>query len=164
MYDRVHSSRQLHHGLSHQRGPHDHHSKRVSLARQKRQHIHPALPVLELQRPHLVQNKDLGAAGDSLSDMVATLRGFDTDALEKPGFFARLFGRAKPIVKFLQRYEGVRKQIDKISNELDSHKTKLLTDITSLDRLYEANLQYFHDLELYIAAGDEKLRQLDTIP
>ncbi|MFK8032217.1 MAG: toxic anion resistance protein [Gammaproteobacteria bacterium] len=108
-----------------------------------------------------VKNKDLGSAGDSLSDMVATLRGFDTDALEKPGFFARLFGRAKPIVKFLQRYEGVQKQIDKISNELDSHKTKLLTDITSLDRLYEANLQYFHDLELYIAAGDEKLRQLD---
>ncbi len=113
-----------------------------------------------------VKNKDLGAAGDSLSDMVATLRGFDADALEKPGFFARLFGRAKPIVKFLQRYEDVRKQIDKISNELDSHKTKLLTDITSLDRLYEANLQYFHDLELYIAAGDEKLRQLadEVIP
>ncbi len=109
-----------------------------------------------------VKNKDLGAAGDSLSDMVATLRGFDADGLQKPGFFARLFGRAKPIVKFLQRYEGVRKQIDKISNELDSHKTKLLTDITSLDRLYEANLQYFHDLELYIAAGDEKLKQLDN--
>ncbi|NNF17620.1 MAG: toxic anion resistance protein [Gammaproteobacteria bacterium] len=108
-----------------------------------------------------VKNKDLGAAGDSLSEMVATLRGFDTDALEKPGFFARLFGRAKPIVKFLQRYEGVRKQIDNISNDLDSHKTKLLTDITSLDRLYEANLQYFHDLELYIAAGEEKLKQLD---
>ena len=75
--------------------------------------------------------------------------------------FARLkFGRAKPIVKFLQRYEDVRKQIDKISNDLDSHKTRLLTDITSLDRLYEANLNYFHDLELYIAAGDEKLKQL----
>lgn len=108
-----------------------------------------------------VKNKDLGAAGDSLSDMVATLRGFDTDGLEKPGFFARLFGRAKPIVKFLQRYEGVRKQIDKISNELDGHKTKLLTDITSLDRLYDATLQYFHDLEIYIAAGEEKLKQLD---
>lgn len=108
-----------------------------------------------------VKNKDLGAAGDSLNDMVTTLRGFDADALEQPGFFARLFGRAKPIVKFLQRYEDVRKQIDRISNELDSHKTKLLTDITSLDRLYDANLHYFHDLELYIAAGDEKLRQLD---
>ncbi|MBT8135742.1 MAG: toxic anion resistance protein [Gammaproteobacteria bacterium] len=109
-----------------------------------------------------VKNKDLGAAGDALSEMVTTLRGFDTDPLEKPGFFARLFGKAKPVVKFLQRYEGVRRQIDKITNDLDSHKTKLLTDITMLDRLYDANLEYFHELELYIAAGEERLQRLDT--
>lgn len=108
-----------------------------------------------------VRNKDIGGAGDALNNMVATLRGFDTDGLQKPGFFARLFGGAKHIVKFLQRYETVQKQIDKISNELDGHKTKLLTDITSLDRLYSANLDYFHELELYIAAGEEKLRELD---
>ncbi|MEL7448920.1 MAG: toxic anion resistance protein [Pseudomonadota bacterium] len=111
-----------------------------------------------------VRNKDLGGAGESLNDMVATLRGFDLEGLDpnkKPGFFARLFGRAKPVVKFLQRYEEVRKQIDTVSNNLDSHKTKLLTDITALDRLYNANLQYFHDLELYITAGEEKLRDLD---
>ncbi|MFK7887415.1 MAG: toxic anion resistance protein [Gammaproteobacteria bacterium] len=109
-----------------------------------------------------VRNKDIGGAGTALNNMVATLRGFDTDGLQKPGFFARLFGKASHIVKFLQRYETVQKQIDKISNELDGHKTQLLTDITSLDRLYTANLEYFHELELYIAAGDEKLRDLDN--
>ena len=109
-----------------------------------------------------VKNKDLGAAGDALSEMVTTLRGFDADALEKPGFFARLFGKAKPIVKFLQRYESVRGQIDKISNDLDHHETRLLKDITMLDRLYDANLEYFHSLELYIAAGEERLRRLDN--
>ena len=109
-----------------------------------------------------VKNKDLGAAGDALSEMVSTLRGFDTDSLAKRGFFARLFGKAKPIVKFLQRYEGVRGQIDKISKDLDSHETVLLKDITMLDRLYEANLEYFHSLELYIAAGEERLHRLDT--
>lgn len=108
-----------------------------------------------------VRNKDLGSAGDALSEMVATLRGFDAEGLKEPGFFARLFGRAKPVVKFLQRYEDVRKQIDKITDNLEDHKTKLLTDIVSLDRLYNANLDYFHDLELYINAGDEKLWQLD---
>jgi uncharacterized protein YaaN involved in tellurite resistance len=109
-----------------------------------------------------VRNKDIGGAGTALNTMVATLRGFDTEGLQKPGFFARLFGKATHIVKFLQRYETVQKQIDKISNELDGHKTQLLTDITSLDRLYTANLEYFHELELYIAAGDEKLRDLDA--
>ena len=111
-----------------------------------------------------VRNKDLGAAGGVLNEMVVTLRGFDIDGLDpnkKPGFFARLFGRAKPLVKILQQYESVRKQIDTITNSLEDHKTTLLTDITTLDRLYEANLDYYHTLELYIAAGDEKLKQLD---
>ncbi len=109
-----------------------------------------------------VRNKDLGSAGDALSEMVAKLRGFDAEGLKEPGFFARLFGRAKPVVKFLQQYEVVRKQIDKITDDLESHKTKLLTDIVSLDRLYGANLDYFHELELYIAAGEEKLKELDV--
>ncbi|WP_395375624.1 toxic anion resistance protein [Marinicella sp. W31] len=111
-----------------------------------------------------VKNKDLGRSGEALNEMVATIRGFDIDELDpnkKPGFFARLFGRAKPLVKFLQKYEDVRKQIDKITNKLESHKTTLLKDITSLDRLYVANLEYFHTLEDYIKAGEEKLRELD---
>ena len=97
----------------------------------------------------------------------STIRGFDVDSLaEKPGWFARLFGAAKPLVKFLQGYEEVRGQIDKITTGLEKHKYKLLVDIESLDRLYDANLDYFQNLGLYIAAGEEKIRVLDakTIP
>ena len=111
-----------------------------------------------------VKNKDIGTAGNDLNEMVAALRGFDADELDpnkEQGFFARMFGKAKPVVIFLQRYEEVRKQIDGIIDKMESHKTTLLTDITSLDRLYDANLEYFHTLEHYIKAGDEKLRQLD---
>ncbi len=111
-----------------------------------------------------VKNKDIGPAGNDLNEMVAILRGFDVDDLDpnkKPSFMAKLFGKAKPVVKFLQQYEEVRKQIDTISDKLERHKTELLTDITSLDRLYQANLEYFHTLEDYIAAGDEQLRKLD---
>ncbi len=115
-----------------------------------------------------VRNKDVGAAGAALNEMVATVRGFDVTKLDpnqKQGFFARLFARLfggmKPVVKFLQRYEDVRRQIDRIIDALEGHKTKLLTDITSLDRLYESNVDYFHQLELYVAAGEEKLRQID---
>jgi uncharacterized protein YaaN involved in tellurite resistance len=113
-----------------------------------------------------VKNKDIGSAGGDLNSMVATLRGFDLDALDpnkKPGFFAKLFGKAKPIVEFLQKYEEVRKQIDDITDKLDGHKTVLLTDITMLDKLYDANLEYFHNLDHYISAGEEKLTQLDEI-
>ena len=109
-----------------------------------------------------VRNKDAGPAAESLNSMVATLRGFDVDNLAvKPGFFARLFSRVKPVVKFLQEYEEIRQQIDAITDKLESHKTELLTDIASLDRLYDASLDYFNDLENYIHAGEQKLIELD---
>ena len=111
-----------------------------------------------------VKNKDTGPAGEDLNAMVATIRGFDIDDLDpnkKQGFLAKLLGKATPVVKFVQQYEEVRKQIDSITDKLEKHKTVLLTDIASLDRLYQANLEYFHTLETYIAAGVEKLRELD---
>ncbi len=111
-----------------------------------------------------VRNQDVGAAGDALNDVVATLRGFDVDALDpsrKRGLLARLFSASKPLAKFLQRYEGVRRQIDAITDRLEGHKTTLLTDITRLDRLYQASLECFHSLEGYIAAGEARLAQLD---
>lgn len=112
-----------------------------------------------------VRNKDLGSTGAPLNDMIATIRGFDIDELnpnKKLGFWGRLFGKAKPVSVFLSKYDDVRKQINSITDKMEVQKTQLLTDIVSLDKLYEANLSFFHKLELYIAAGDEKLRQLDA--
>ncbi|MCS6855850.1 MAG: toxic anion resistance protein [Elioraea sp.] len=113
-----------------------------------------------------VRTKDAGAAGNALSEMVATLRGFDVEDARRGGFLSRLFGAASPIARILQRYEEVRGQIDAITDRLEEHKTKLMTDIAALDRLYEATLGYFHVLADYIAAGEEALRRLDeqTIP
>ena len=112
-----------------------------------------------------VKNKDLGHAGDSLNNLVAAIQGFDVDALNpnvKQGFFSKLFGAASPVVKFIGRYEDVRKQIDSITDNLEQQKTQLLTDITSLDRLYNVNFEFFKELELYIAAGLHKLKVLDN--
>lgn len=115
-----------------------------------------------------VRNKDLGSAGKSLNDMVSVLRGFevaDFDPRERPGFFTRLFrklfGGVTPVAKFIQQYEGVRRQVDTVTDDLEKHKTLLLRDITSLDKLYGANLDYFHNLEAYILAGEQKLKVID---
>ena len=72
-----------------------------------------------------------------------------------------MFGVTKPLVKFIQEYEDVRDQIDNISHSLEEHKSQLMTDIVSLDKLYDANLDYFRNLELYIKAGDTKLIELE---
>jgi uncharacterized protein YaaN involved in tellurite resistance len=112
-----------------------------------------------------VRNKETGAAGQALNEMVSTLRGFSAGELNltrKPGLFARLLGRARPVVRALQRYEQVRTQVDAISNRLDAHTSTLMKDVGMLDRLYERTLEHFRRLEVYIAAGAERLRRLDT--
>jgi uncharacterized protein YaaN involved in tellurite resistance len=112
-----------------------------------------------------VKNKDLGNASKSLNEIVVAIKGFDIEQLNptrKPSFFSRLFGKGKPVAEFLSKYDDVRKQITAITDNLEDHKTQLLTDIVSLDKLYEANLDYFHKLELYITAGEEKLSQLNS--
>ncbi|HEY1303221.1 MAG TPA: toxic anion resistance protein [Vicinamibacterales bacterium] len=112
-----------------------------------------------------VRNKETGAAGQTLNEMLSTLRGFsvqEIDPKQKPGLVARILGRSRPLARVLQQYEQVRSQIDAISNRLDKHTSTLMKDIGMLDRLYERTLDYFRRLELYIAAGDERLRRLDA--
>lgn len=112
-----------------------------------------------------VKNKDIGAAGAALTSMITAIKGFDVEALnpnEEPSWWEKLIGKAKPVVEFMSKYEDVRKQIDSITDQMEDHKTQLLTDVVTLDKLYEANLDFFHNLETYITAGDEKLRRLDN--
>ncbi|HRJ53273.1 MAG TPA: toxic anion resistance protein [Candidatus Thiothrix moscowensis] len=112
-----------------------------------------------------VKNKDIGSAGKSLTNMITAIKGFDIDSLnpdDEPSWWEKLIGKTKPVVEFLSKYEDVRKQIDTITDEMEGHKTQLLTDVVTLDKLYEANLDFFHKLEAYISAGDEKLKRLDS--
>ena len=110
-----------------------------------------------------VKNKDTGAAGAVLNEMVAAIKGFDIEELnpnKKLPWYSKLFGGVKPLTKFIQGYENVRDQIDMIANNLEEHKSTLMTDVVSLDKLYEANLEYFRKLELYIEAGEIKKKEL----
>ncbi len=112
-----------------------------------------------------VKSKDLGYAGENLTNLVTTLKGFDIDELDptkKQGFFSKLFGFASPVEKFLAKYDDVRVQIDKIVDDLEEKKSKLLVDVTSLERLYKANMEFIKDLDDYIAAGVYKLKELES--
>lgn len=116
-----------------------------------------------------VRNKDVGPAGDSLRNIVSTIRGFSIDELDvrrKRSFWEKIIGKAAPLAKFTAKFEEVQDQIDRITDELLKHEHTLLKDIKSLDMLYEKTLQFYDELALYIAAGEEKLRELDehTIP
>ncbi len=111
-----------------------------------------------------VRNKDAGPAGDSLRDIVTTIRGFSTAELgagRERTWWDKLLGRAAPIAKFRARFEEVQDQIDTITEELLDHEQVLLKDIKSLDILYGKTLDFYDELALYIAAGEAKLAEID---
>jgi len=111
-----------------------------------------------------VRNKDVGPAGDSLRDIVATIRGFSVSELDTRrdrSWWEKLMGKAAPIAKFHARFEEVQGQIDRITEDLLGHEHTLMKDIKSLDILYEKTLGFYDELALYIAAGEEKLAEMD---
>lgn len=112
-----------------------------------------------------VRNKDVGPAGDSLRNIVTTIRGFSVSELDvrrERSWWEKLLGKAAPFAKFTAQYEQVQGQIDRITDDLLSHEHTLLKDIKSLDILYEKTLGFYDELALYIAAGEEKLNELDS--
>lgn len=112
-----------------------------------------------------VRNKDVGPAGDSLRDIVTTIRGFSVSELDvrrKASWWERLMGRAAPFAKFTAKFEQVQDQIDRITENLLKHEHTLLKDIKSLDMLYDKTLAFYDELALYIAAGEARIKSLDT--
>ena len=112
-----------------------------------------------------VRNKDVGPAGDSLRNIVSTIRGFSVSELDvrrQRSWWEKLLGRAAPMAKFVAKFENVQGQIDNITDDLLRHEHILLKDIESLDMLYDKTLQFYEELALYLAAGEAKLEELDT--
>ncbi|MCY8094474.1 toxic anion resistance protein [Bacillus haynesii] len=116
-----------------------------------------------------VQKKDIGEIGQVLSDLMKKLEQVSPDELktEKRNFFSRFFGRVSHSVQeVLSRYQKTGAQIDRISVKLEHSKSALINDNKMLERLYEKNKEYYEALNVYIAAGQLKLEQLNhkTIP
>jgi len=112
-----------------------------------------------------IKSKDSGYVGDILTELMLDVKSLEVDALtQSAGFLGRLFGSMKTrLQKFIARYETLSVQIEKIVNELDSAKMRLLKDITLLDGMYDKNIEYLKDLDLYILAGSQKLEEINTV-
>ncbi len=104
-----------------------------------------------------VKTKDIGAVGETLSNLVAELKGFSVDA-EEPKGLGRLFKKtANKAVALKARYDKAENNVDNIVGVLEDHQNRLTTDIVMLDKMYDTNLVYLKELTMYILAGKEKL-------
>ena len=92
-----------------------------------------------------VMNKDLGDIGNTISDLIVELKGFDIEK-ESKGIFGFFRKGINNLSKLKTKYSKV-----------ENHQRTLLKDISILDQMYDYNLDYLKELELYIKAGKEKL-------
>ncbi|MDT1958020.1 toxic anion resistance protein [Carnobacterium divergens] len=112
-----------------------------------------------------VQNQDTGEIGESLNDLMYRLNEANPDELraEDNNVFKKIFGKVrKSIYEMTSKYQKIGAQIDKIAIKLDREKNGLLNDNMMLEQLYQKNKDYFDALNIYIAAGEVKMEELQV--
>lgn len=110
-----------------------------------------------------VQNQDTGEIGDSLNDLMYRLNEAKPEDLraEDNNVFRKIFGKVKQSAyEMTAKYQKIGAQIDKIAIKLDKEKNGLLNDNVTLEQLYQKNKDYFEALNIYIAAGELKMEDL----
>lgn len=110
-----------------------------------------------------VRSKDSGYVGELLQQLIADIKDADLSGTEDSGFLEKIpiLGRVKNNLERLKaRYEKLEVQIGQIEGKLDQAKMEMLKDIGMFDMMYEKNLEYFRELNLYIIAGEERIAQL----
>ena len=114
-----------------------------------------------------IRSKDTGYIGELMTDLVTNVQDLNFDSLEKDSGILDIFRKAEAKVKkFLAQYEKLEVQMDRIEGKLEEARMEMLKDIGMFDSLYQKNLDYFKQLQIYITAGDEKIKELreQTIP
>ena len=107
-----------------------------------------------------VKTKDTGAISDMLTKLVAELKGFDVDEGKKGGLFGLFKKAGNNITQLRAKYDKVEANVAEIIATLQNHQKQLISDCKMLDELYAQNEQYYHELTLYIIAGEIKLKKL----
>lgn len=107
-----------------------------------------------------VKTKETGEIADMLTDLVAELKGFDVDEGKKGGIFGLFKKAGNSLTQLKAKYDKVEENVEQIVTSLQNHQKQLISDCRMLDELYAQNEQYYHELTLYIIAGEIKLRRL----
>lgn len=106
-----------------------------------------------------VKTKDLGEVGDMISSLVTELKDFDIKGEEKGGILGFFKKAPATIERMKANYSKAETNVDKICGQLQTHQNQLSKDIVLLDHMYDANLDYYKELTIYILAGKKRLEE-----
>ena len=88
---------------------------------------------------------------------------FELEEINKnPGMIEKLFGGfKKQLDKILDKYHTMGEEIDKIYVQLKQYESEIKQSNRKLETMFDANVNYYHELVKYILAGEQGCRELE---
>lgn len=101
---------------------------------------------------------------EMLSTLAKIMSKFDMEELQdNKGLLGKLFGNMKKqLDKILAKYHTMGEEVDKIYVQLKQYEAEIKQSNRKLDEMFEANVNYYHELVKYILAGEQGCKELEA--
>ena len=105
----------------------------------------------------------LDASNEMLNTLAKIMGKFDIEEIrDEPGLFGKLFGGLKKkLEKLLAKYHTMGEEVDKIYVQLRQYEGEIKQSNRKLDQMFDANVNFYHELVKYILAGEQGCRELE---
>lgn len=113
-----------------------------------------------------VRTYNSGEVGGLINELLTELNYIDVNELEQSGFksFLSKIPFLKNLVtdvkKLFQKYDVVVNNIDKITNKIKAGRLNSIKDNSSLQTMFDSNVNYIHEMEELIISGQLKYSEL----
>ena len=97
-----------------------------------------------------------------LNQLAKVMSKFDIEEIkENPTLFGKLFGNLrKQLDKILDKYHTMGDEVDKIYVQLKQYESEIKQSNRKLNQMFDANVNYYHELVKYILAGEQGCREI----
>ncbi|MBE6840691.1 MAG: toxic anion resistance protein [Ruminococcus sp.] len=105
----------------------------------------------------------LDESSEMLNTLAKIMEKFDIDEIkENKSLFGKLFDNLrKQLDKILAKYHTMGEEVDKIYVQLKKYESEIKESNRKLNTMFDANVQYYHELVKYILAGEQGCREIE---
>ncbi len=106
----------------------------------------------------------LDDSSEMLNTLAKIMNRFDIEEIrDNPGLFGKLFGNLRrQLDKILAKYHSMGQEVDKIYVQLKQYESEIKQANRKLDQLFDANVEYYHQLVKYILAGEQGCQEIEA--
>lgn len=103
-------------------------------------------------------------SSEMLNILAKIMEKFDIEEIkENPGLFGKLFhNMRKQLDKILAKYRTMGDEVDKIYVKLKQYESEIKESNKNLEKMFEVNVNYYHELVKYILAGEQGIREIQA--